>query len=45
MVRDDAAVRAHRRLLRDLAGNVAASVATIRDGLTIAANAGRPALA
>jgi hypothetical protein len=44
-VGDDAAAVARRRLLRDLAGNVAAAVATIRDSLTIAANAGRPALA
>jgi hypothetical protein len=43
--RDDAAIRARRRLLRVLAGNVAAAVAAARDSLANAAIAPRAALA
>ena len=45
MARDDATARARRRLLRDLAGNVAAAVAAVRDGISVSANTRGAALA
>jgi hypothetical protein len=45
VARDDAAARARRRLLRELAGNVAAAVAAIRENLSLTPSAPRAALA